>query len=132
MDRQSLGSKRLSQDEFFPLINMKKSFAIYMLICCYILQKFSQKWWKIVKKKRASKRSKELNIWFFLPPSTYSLGFLPWLKLDFQTRNGQRLTSVAQSTNKSQLIKYLFSCFFKVRDKCRMQCCIARNFSRKP
>ena len=83
-------------------------------------------------KKRPSKRSKELNICFFLPPTTYSLGFLRWLKLDLQTGNDQRLTRVAQSTNKSELLKDLFSYFFKVRVKCRMQCCITRNFSRKP
>ena len=88
---------------------MKKSFLVFMFnILLYFVEIFP----KMVinrEKKRASKRSKESNVWFFLPSVTYSLRFLPWLKLDLQTGNDQRLTSVAQSKNKFHLTKYLFS-----------------------
>ena len=71
------------------------------------------------------------NVCFFHSPKTYFLGFLPWLKLDLQIYNSQKLASIVQFTNKFHLIKYLFSYFLKFSIKCQMQCCIARNFSWK-
>ena len=119
--------------KYFHKINFFRWFT-WRNLCnfyVYILQKLSQKWSKIMNKKAGIKKFKEWNVRFFLSPTTFSLGFLPWLKLDIQRCNGQRLTSVMQSTNKFQLTKCIFSYFFKFSIKCQMQCCIARNFSRK-
>ena len=71
---------------------------------------------KNILKKRASKNSKESNVWFFLPSTTYYLWFLPWLKLDLQTCNSQRLASVTQSTNKFHYLSHLshFPCILNI------------------
>ena len=87
---------------------MKKLPQLLCLVCCYMLQKVLQKWSKIAKKKADMKKIQGVKCLFFSVSNDIFPGVLPWLKLDLQTCNGQRLTSVEKYTNKFQLTKCRF------------------------
>ena len=79
------------------------------------------KWSKIANKKVGIKKIQGVKCQFFSPSSDIFPGIFTMAETyNGQPYNGQRLTSIVQSTNKIYLIKYLFSYFVNFSVKCQM------------